>query len=171
MATNQTANYQLNQWEPTDAVQRVEFNTDNAKVDSALKSLSDRVAEKADADDLEALSATVLGHTEQIGKKGECQFWTSSYVGSGERGFNARNRITFPKMPYLVVIQGTDNGETMLILRGNEEYLTIMGSVYGGELLWEGNTLSWRVNTDDAWVQFNAEGITYLVLALLSAEE
>ena len=30
MATNYTTNYQLNQWEPTDAVQRVDFNTDNA---------------------------------------------------------------------------------------------------------------------------------------------
>ena len=36
MATNQTTNYQLNQWEPTDAVQRVEFNQDNAKIDAAL---------------------------------------------------------------------------------------------------------------------------------------
>ena len=37
MATNQTTNYQLNQWEPTDAVQRVEFNGDNTKIDAALK--------------------------------------------------------------------------------------------------------------------------------------
>ena len=35
MATNQTTNYQLNQWEPTDAVQRVDFNADNAKLDAA----------------------------------------------------------------------------------------------------------------------------------------
>ena len=42
MATNQTTNYQLNQWEPTDAVQRVEFNQDNAKVDAALDLLAER---------------------------------------------------------------------------------------------------------------------------------
>ena len=47
MATNQTTNNQLNQWEPTEAVQRVEFNQDNAKVDAALKSLSDQVVQKA----------------------------------------------------------------------------------------------------------------------------
>ena len=47
MATNQTTNYQLNQWEPTDAVQRVDFNADNAKLDAALKSLSDQVVQKA----------------------------------------------------------------------------------------------------------------------------
>ena len=39
MATNYTTNYQLNQWEPTDAVQRVEFNQDNAKLDTALEAL------------------------------------------------------------------------------------------------------------------------------------
>ena len=36
MATNQTTNYQLNQWEPTDQVQRTDFNADNAKIDAAL---------------------------------------------------------------------------------------------------------------------------------------
>ena len=36
MATNQTTNYQLNQWEPTDQVQRTDFNADNAKIDATL---------------------------------------------------------------------------------------------------------------------------------------
>ena len=36
MATNQTTNYQLNQWEPTDQVLRTDFNADNAKIDIAL---------------------------------------------------------------------------------------------------------------------------------------
>ena len=36
MATNQTTNYQLNQWEPTDQVLRTDFNADNAKIDAAL---------------------------------------------------------------------------------------------------------------------------------------
>ncbi len=40
MATNQTTNYQLNQWEPTDQVLRTDFNADNAKIDAALADLS-----------------------------------------------------------------------------------------------------------------------------------
>ena len=36
MAANQTTNYQLNQWEPTDAVLRTDFNQDNAKIDTEL---------------------------------------------------------------------------------------------------------------------------------------
>ena len=59
MATNQTTNYQLNQWEPTDAVQRVEFNQDNAKVDTALKSLSDQVIQKANQSAVNTLISAV----------------------------------------------------------------------------------------------------------------
>ena len=39
MASNYTEHYDLCQWEPTDAVQRVEFNQDNAKLDTALEEL------------------------------------------------------------------------------------------------------------------------------------
>ena len=39
MATNHTANYELCQWEPTDQVQRTDFNADNAKIDAALSAL------------------------------------------------------------------------------------------------------------------------------------
>ena len=46
-----------------------------------------------------------------------------------------------------------------------------MGTTYGGQLQWEGSTLSWKVYTDKDFAQFNSEGVTYLVLALLSAEE
>ena len=59
MATNQTTNYQLNQWEPADAVQRVDFNADNAKVDAALKSLSDQVVQKANQSALNTLISSV----------------------------------------------------------------------------------------------------------------
>ena len=44
MATNQTTNYQLNQWEPTDPVLRTDFNADNAKIETALASLEARVS-------------------------------------------------------------------------------------------------------------------------------
>lgn len=40
MSTNQTANYQLNQWTPENPVLREEFNADNAKIDAALAQLS-----------------------------------------------------------------------------------------------------------------------------------
>ena len=36
MASNYTTNYNLCQWEPTDQVQRTDFNADNAKIDTVL---------------------------------------------------------------------------------------------------------------------------------------
>ena len=59
MATNYTTNYQLNQWEPADAVQRVDFNADNAKMDAALKSLSDQVIQKANQSAVNTLISAV----------------------------------------------------------------------------------------------------------------
>ena len=65
MATNYTTNYQLNQWEPADAVQRVEFNQDNAKVDAALKSLSDQVVQKANQSAVNTLITAVNQKVDQ----------------------------------------------------------------------------------------------------------
>lgn len=39
MASNQTANFGLNQWAAEDSVLREEFNADNAKIDAALAAL------------------------------------------------------------------------------------------------------------------------------------
>ena len=58
MATNQTANYQLNQWEPTDQVLRTDFNADNAKLDAAL-------ANKAETETVSALQTVVAAKAEQ----------------------------------------------------------------------------------------------------------
>ena len=41
---NKTANFQLTQWEKTDRILMEEFNSDNEKIDTALKSNADGVA-------------------------------------------------------------------------------------------------------------------------------
>ena len=40
---NYTQNYQLNQWEALDKVQRTDFNADNAKIDAAMKAVDQKV--------------------------------------------------------------------------------------------------------------------------------
>ena len=40
----QTTNYQLNQWDPEDRILRTDFNSDNQKIDAALKSQADALA-------------------------------------------------------------------------------------------------------------------------------
>ena len=78
MSTNHTANYDLCQWEATDQVLRTDFNQDNAKLDAALKSLSDQkasqsalnalistVSQKADASTVSSLSQIVAAKADQ----------------------------------------------------------------------------------------------------------
>ena len=93
MATNQTTNYQLNQWEPTDAVQRVEFNQDNAKVDAALKALSDQVVQKANQSALNTVISAVNQKAD-----------ASTFTGTGTSGSGNPTRITFSHLPVLFLI-------------------------------------------------------------------
>ena len=41
---NQTANYGLSQWEATDRILMEDFNSDNSKIDAALKENADNTA-------------------------------------------------------------------------------------------------------------------------------
>ena len=42
MASGQTQYYGLSQWEAADKVERVDFNSDNARVDGALRALAEQ---------------------------------------------------------------------------------------------------------------------------------
>ena len=48
MASGQTQYYGLSQWEAVDKVERVDFNSDNAKIDAALAAMSEEVSGKAE---------------------------------------------------------------------------------------------------------------------------
>lgn len=179
MATNQTTNYQLNQWEPTDAVQRVEFNQDNAKVDTALKSLSDQVIQKAnqsalntlissvnqkaDAATVSALSQAVDGHTAQLAQKGNCQVHVFTYTGTGTYGNSGPTYVYFSKSPVFFIIMGGDYfalgsrqmSRVLLDLSQNNSDATAS---------WSGNRLAFSAGAA-AW-QLNQSGTTYTVVAL-----
>ena len=49
MATNHTANYQLNQWAKADRVMMDDFNADNTKIDAALKANADAITAETTA--------------------------------------------------------------------------------------------------------------------------
>ena len=192
MATNQTTNYQLNQWEPTDAVQRVEFNQDNAKIDAALKSLSDQVVQKAnqsalntlissvnqkaDASTVSSLSSLLNSEISQrqeadsslqtaLTLKGNCQIYYGTYTGDGQ---NSRT-LTFPGKPLLVVIMGD-----YLILHavwGTEWAMCHNHNGYSSEQCmtqWSGNSFTW---TGSSAYHLNTKGKAYQVVSLMAADE
>ena len=47
MASGQTQYYGLSQWEAADKVERVDFNSDNAKIDGALRALAEQAAARS----------------------------------------------------------------------------------------------------------------------------
>lgn len=58
----QTANFGLNQWAKADRIQMEDFNSDNSKLDAALKSHADALATKLEAADLQWVTlGTVTG--------------------------------------------------------------------------------------------------------------
>ena len=59
MASGQTQYYGLSQWEAADKVERVDFNSDNARVDGALRALAEQAGRKADKSTVTNLSSVV----------------------------------------------------------------------------------------------------------------
>ena len=59
MARGQTQYYGLSQWEAADKVERVDFNSDNARVDGALHTLAEQAGRKADKSTVTNLSSVV----------------------------------------------------------------------------------------------------------------
>ena len=193
MASNQTSSYGLSQWEATDAVQRLEFNADNAKVDAALKSLSDQVVQKAnqsavntvisavnqkaDAATVNSLSSLLNSEIAQrqegdgalqsaLALKGNCQIYYTSYGGDG---VSTSRTLTFPGTPLFVVVHF---GATILrAVRGSDWVLCHdtgqFGAIYPAT--WVDNSLTWEC--DDNSECCNLEGITYYVIALIAADQ
>ena len=144
MASNYTEHYSLCQWEETDQVLREEFNQDNAKIDSALDDLKANVVQ------------TVVG----------------SYVGNGQYGSSAPNRLEFSFVPKVVILVA--NAKNILrsgtVLIAGQTSSAGIGTSYSGSsclnlsIFWEGNGLSWY--TVDAESQMNKAGTTYYYFAL-----
>ena len=149
MASNYTENYGLCQWEATDQVLRTDFNEDNAKVDAAL----------------ETLTNTVKGHTTELGTKGNCQIYRTTYVGTGAYGPSSPVRLTFPKPPLAILL--TSPYGVGVFIQGDWGYIVLsVNQVTRVTTTWSGNTVSWY-HTESPNYHQNKEGVTYYVVALM----
>ena len=149
MATNQTTNYQLNQWEPTDQVLRTDFNAD----DAALAS-----------------------HAAEIAGFGNCQIETGSYVGAGDTS-NSLTFSGVPLLVFVQAVSG--NPCWGILLNGCEYVITYVAdqrdecvsTVTACTASWEGNTVSFyrHVSNYERNV-LNGNGQTYRYVALTAAD-
>lgn len=159
MATNHTANYNLNQWEATDPVLRTDFNEDNSKLEAALT----------------ALNTTAQQHTAQLAQQsaqlavcGNITFTTTSYVGTG-RG--KTSSLTFSQKPIFIYICGPEEGANLFLMQGQTQSMGhgSLGSYSNNTVTWDGNSVSWISMIDNESSQCNRKDVTYLVLAFLDA--
>lgn len=153
MATNHTANYQLNQWEATDQVLRTDFNEDNSKLDTALKSLNTTAQEHA---------AQLSQLQTSLSKCGDCKLHYTTYEGNGE----ISRTFTFPHKPvYIFLFGGTSSN---LMIPGTAPLCFLAGC--GANLSWSGNTLT-MTQRGTSGPEFNRKENIYYMLALLDAAE
>ena len=140
MASNYTANYQLNQWDAEDKVLRADFNADNLKIDGAL-------AEGAAA--LELVKASAL------------KIATGTYIGNGKYGYGALITLDFSstlgRAPKLLIIhESADYGFDAAVL--------IYGMTRNGTFTWSDTSVSWYGDTPNG--MFNAANVEYRYFAI-----
>ena len=173
MATNQTENYDLNQWLSTDQVQRTDFNADNAKLDAAL-------AGKAEAETVSALQTAVAAKAEQTAVDALSaqvaalpRIAAGTYVGTGTSDSSGPCRLDFTdslgRPPQLVVVRPQAGmGDGLVLLQGMTESMDALSGNYGSgsnnTVSWSGASVSWYA--EFAASQFNAEGETYRYFAI-----
>ena len=152
MASNQTSNYGLNQWEATDQVLRTDFNADNAKIDAALKGLADQNA---------ALEGMVAAATTAAGN---CEMELITYTGTGTKGSGNATKINFSSLPDLFIVGGD---KTLLFGRGG-----VTNTIIASEDFLNNQTASWNgtrlliENSVNARYQMNSKGMPYWAMGL-----
>lgn len=151
---NKTANFQLTQWEKTDRILMEEFNSDNEKIDTALKSSADGVA---------ALQTA-------LASCGNCKIVYGTYTGTGKYGRENPNKLTFDGKPVLVIVQAQNNSTNfdfhLRMIRGCGWAVGDRGNYsYTNSVAWGENFVSWT--NDDAETQFNLQGSVYSYIALI----
>ena len=151
---NKTANFQLTQWEKTDRILMEVFNSDNEKIDTALKSNADGVA---------ALQTA-------LASCGNCKIVYGTYTGNGKSGSANPNKLTFDGKPVLVIVQAQSNTTNydfhLRLVRGCGWAVGDRGNYsYTNSVAWGENFVSWT--NDDAETQFNLQGSVYSYIALI----
>ncbi len=164
MATNQTANYDLNQWLSTDQVLRTDFNADNAKLDAVLAGLAETAAGKAEQTAVDALSAQVAALP---------RIAVGTYVGTGTSDSSGPCRLDFTdslgRPPQLVVVRPQAGmGDGLVLLQGMTESMDALSGNYGSgsnnTVSWSGASVSWFAQYVAS--QFNTKGETYYYFAI-----
>ena len=133
---NYTQHYQLPQWVETDRILMEDFNDAFDTIESAMAGF------------------------------GNCQLWTTSYVGTGPGN---QNSLILPEEPILVCVSRQDGPEVLFLTYGMGEAFSFGAQPAALRVYWEeNNTVRWALDGGGSVDgQMNRLGDTYLVLVLL----
>ena len=155
LVLQQTSNYQLNQWDAEDRIQREDFNGDNSKIDAAL------AGEKA------ARETAVTALTAAVAKCGNCRIVYGSYGGNDQYGSSNQNTLTFDGTPLFIVLSGRYH---FYSVKGSQYAQTICSTSLSPTTLfmtWDSQSVSWYTS-ESADKQLNLSDETYFYIALLA---
>lgn len=140
MPSNQTANYQLSQWEPGDQVLRADFNADNTKLDAALAVLAGRI-----------------------------EYGTYVGTGSFSESWSGATTLRLGYCPKLVLVAGEgDTGLGIFLYPTAWSSHLNQASMHGLAIQWLEDGVQWRdtnPSTQQARGQFNSKDVTYHYIA------
>lgn len=148
----QTEHFKLNQYELTDRILMEKFNSDNAKIDAALKAHADAIAT--------AQTALALC--------GNCRVVTTSYTGTGNTGAANAKTLTFEKPPLAVLIFGKEIGMTAPGTDVKAIRVNAIGTNTTTTWAADKKSVSWH-HTDNEAIMLNSEGYTYHVVIFYTA--
>lgn len=159
LVLQQTSNYQLSQWDAEDRIQREDFNSDNEKVDAALKAQSDEIT---------ALTAAVA-------LCGNCKIVYGTYTGTGTYGSGNPSTLTFDGKPIFIYImpcvRSGSNDIRMALLQGADAAFSYPSSNNScNNVTWSGNCVEWYAYGNTAAYQLNVLDATYCYIALIAAD-
>lgn len=155
---NKTANFQLTQWEKTDRILMEEFNSDNEKIDTALKSSADGVA---------ALQTA-------LASCGNCKIVYGTYTGTDKYGDKNPNTLTFAHKPVFVDIQQVSptsflNFHLRLMYGSNRSWASVDNDNWSQRVTWGDKSVQWySIHGSSGEQQFNS-AVQYAYIALLDA--
>ena len=159
MSSKLTENYQLCQWERTDKVLMADFNSDNAKIDSAIKAVDRRV---------DGLSSTVASqggslssHGSAISRLGNCAIQTLTYTGTN----TTSKTVSFSGYPVMVIVRGVGGIGYMMFMRGTDTPLTPYSNPDKYPTTWGSRSFTWSASSASS--AMNSSGSEYYILALL----
>ncbi|EOS66664.1 hypothetical protein [Oscillibacter sp. 1-3] len=139
----QTAVYKLSQWEKPDRIQMEDFNSDNARIEAALKAHEDSLESmKTHAATLKNHEAALAALNTAVSKRGNCQLQFITYKGTNGGTASNPKTLTFAYKPMAIFLFNSSN-QFIWATRGATYVALGFDSSSPVSITWNDRSISW----------------------------